>query len=164
MVGGVCYSQDELGECYITHRGPVSKPFFESEFPSTVEAMGPTLDRALKALAARGWVDASQEFYAHLCLEEALVNAITHGNQGEADRKVLLRMAEDGDRCVIQVFDEGRGFRVDEVRLAETDQHGGRGICLIKFCMEEVYYDREENCLVMKMRRNTLSKQGSVEQ
>lgn len=136
----------------------MSKPIFESEFPSTVEAMGPTLSCALQTLARRGWVDESQEFYAHLCLEEALVNAITHGNRGESYRRVRLRIAEENDHCIIRVFDEGQGFRVEDVRLAETDQHGGRGICLIKYCMEEVYYDRQENCLVMKMRRNALNK------
>jgi len=120
--------------------------------------MGPALEGALSALRKHGWVDDSQLFYAHLCLEEALVNAITHGNHCDPKRKVRLEMAEEEGACVIRVWDEGRGFSVTEVPPPDCESEGGRGLCLIEYCMDDVYYDEREHCLVMRMGRKTLSK------
>ena len=48
---------------------------------------------------------------------------------------------------------EGGGFRVDDVALPESDQLGGRGICLIRHYMEHVTFDTAAHCLEMSFRR-----------
>ncbi len=138
----------------------VCNPFFTEEFPSSLEAMGDALQRALASLEAGGWIDENQTFYARLCLEEALVNAIMHGNQADEARKVRLEMCQDGDRCHIRVSDEGVGFSVDNVHLPGCDEEGGRGICLIQYCMDEIRFDREKNCLEMTFHRKGLCCKG----
>ncbi|MBN2311733.1 MAG: ATP-binding protein [Candidatus Hydrogenedentes bacterium] len=138
-----------------------TQAFFQREFASALDEVGGTLQDALAALRERDWIDAGQEFYARLCLEEALVNAVTHGNDSDPSRSVRIEMAEDGDVCVIRVFDEGEGFSPADVRPPDTEQMDGRGICLIRYCMEQVEYDASEHCLIMKMRRNALCQGGS---
>lgn len=128
-------------------------PFFSEEFPSNFEDMTATLDRAVSALLEGDWILVSHIPCIRLCLEEALVNAVRHGNQGDASRRVLLVMSSRGDECVIQVSDEGDGFRVDDVALPEGDQMGGRGICLIRHYMEHVTFDSSAHCLEMSFRR-----------
>jgi anti-sigma regulatory factor (Ser/Thr protein kinase) len=118
--------------------------------------MAETRQRALTSLLEHEWITQEQQFYAQLCLEEALVNAVTHGNGGDASRNVSVEMIEDGEVCVIQVRDEGLGFRPETVTLPEAGQHDGRGICLIRHCMEDVSFDRAEGCLIMRMRRKQL--------
>jgi len=103
------------------------------------------------------WIDSDQTFYAQLCLEEALVNAITHGNKSDKQRKVRIEMEEDGDLCCIRVYDEGNGFSAESVDLPPTDKLSGRGVCLIRYCMEDVTYNQEGKYLEMTMRRKALA-------
>ena len=131
----------------------MSTPFFHEEFPSTFEAMTLTLDRAVSSLLCEGWIQEDHEACTRLCLEEALVNAVRHGNHNNADRAVTVSLEADGDCCTIRVSDEGGGFRVDEVAFPELDQMGGRGICLIRHFMEHVKFDTQANCLEMSFRR-----------
>lgn len=131
----------------------MSRPFFKEEFPSTFEAMTAVLDHAVDALFHDGWIQESHVPCTRLCLEEALVNAVRHGNNSEAGRRVTLTMLARGDECVIQVCDEGGGFCVDSVALPESDQLGGRGICLIRHFMDTVKFDTEAHCLEMSFRR-----------
>ncbi|MCC6488081.1 MAG: ATP-binding protein [Candidatus Hydrogenedentes bacterium] len=139
----------------------MTKPFFVRELRSSMDALGDTLKSALAALVERGWVESGHTFYAQLCLEEALVNAITHGNQCNECLKVRIEMTEEGEYCLIRVYDQGAGFTPERVALPNLEQLNGRGVCLIRYCMDEVSYNHEENCLEMKMRRNTLCKGGA---
>lgn len=136
----------------------VSAPFYSIEFPSSIEAMRAPLNGAIAALTARGWVDKDHPFYARLCLEEAVVNAITHGNQCDERRLVRVEMIEENDFCTILVYDQGPGFVLEQVPFPNGAAQRGRGICLIRHCMDEVIYDTERHCLVMKIRRKTHNK------
>lgn len=133
----------------------VNTPFFSEEFPSTFEAMTATLDRAVASLLEGDWIALPSVPCIRLCLEEALVNAVRHGNQGDANRRVRLVMEDRDDVCMIQVCDEGGGFQVDDVALPESDQMGGRGICLIRHYMEHVSFDTASHCLEMSFRRKS---------
>lgn len=136
------------------------KPFFAQEFPSTLEAMRETVDSAVKALAERGWIGPAQRYYARLCLEEALVNAITHGNKSDVCKKVVLEMSDEESCCRIRVRDEGEGFCPDNVHKPPADALGGRGVYLIKCFMENVTFNQTEGCLEMVLPRQAPSKGG----
>jgi serine/threonine-protein kinase RsbW len=94
-----------------------------------------------------------------LCLEEALVNAIVHGNDNKPDRTVKLEIAHDGDECRVSVADEGNGFDPQSVEMPDCNQLGGRGVCLIKHFMDEVKFNRAKHRLEMTFRRNSLSRE-----
>ena len=138
----------------------VSGLFFEEAFPSSLDAMGGAIDHALAALREGDWIEEEDAFYARLCLEEALVNAIVHGNRSDAECSVRIEMHDEGECCRIRVLDEGSGFDVEDIRLPDCRQVNGRGICLIRYCMEKVTYEAAENCLEMTMRRKSLCKGG----
>ncbi|NUM55127.1 MAG: ATP-binding protein [Candidatus Hydrogenedentes bacterium] len=135
----------------------MTKPFFVEQFGSTMDAMGRVLQAALRALVEHGWVEPDQKFYAQLCLEEALVNAVDHGNKCDPAKKVRIEMVEENDLCTIRVYDEGGGFAPEDIHLPQLEQANGRGICLIRYCMERVTYNNECKCLEMRMRRKALS-------
>jgi serine/threonine-protein kinase RsbW len=135
-------------------------PFFRDEFPSTLEAMASTLAKALDALIEHDWIEEGHEFYAHLCLEEALVNAVTHGNKNDPNLKVRLELSDEGQFCRIRVFDNGPGFFPECVDVPDGNTVRGRGICLIRHCMRRVTYDYENNCLEMLMPRKCLCNRG----
>lgn len=134
--------------------------FYARQFPSTLEAMSGVLQGALTALEEHDWIAPQEQFYARLCLEEALVNAIKHGNRGSIERQVRLEMASEGDTCRISIRDEGGGFCCDHIAVPECHRKGGRGLCLIKHFMDHVEFDSARNCFEMAFRRKTLNKGG----
>ena len=135
----------------------MSRLIFERDFPSTTTAVADTLTDVLEFLAQQRWINAQNTFCIRLCLEEALVNAVVHGNDSEASRRVRVRIFDDGDTCRVCVHDEGKGFDVDAVEMADCSQLGGRGVCLIKEFMEDVRFNPQAKCLEMVFNRNTFS-------
>ena len=88
-------------------------------------------------------------FALRLSLEEALSNAIRHGNRGEKFKKVLIRYLVESDRVEIYVRDEGAGFNpsaVPDPTLTENlENPTGRGIMLMRAYMSRVEYNEIGN-------------------
>jgi serine/threonine-protein kinase RsbW len=83
-------------------------------------------------------------FGVKLALEEALSNALKHGNQGDASKTITVRYSVDEQRAMVIVGDEGRGFVPENVPDPTTPDRlplpSGRGIMLISAYMDEVEY------------------------
>ena len=92
-------------------------------------------------------------FAVHLAMEEAIVNAVKHGNKLDTSKTVSVEYDISPERIDISVSDEGRGFdpeTVDDPRLSENIyKMGGRGVLLIKSYMDEVEYSRAGNSVRM---------------
>jgi len=81
-------------------------------------------------------------FSIKLALEEALVNAIKHGNQMDRAKKVVVRYQVSHEFFEIQISDEGTGYNPNDVP-DPTDPENlerpcGRGLFMIKHYMDEV--------------------------
>ncbi len=92
-------------------------------------------------------------FAIKLAVEEALVNAIKHGNQLDPNKKVRVGYAVNEERFDITIVDEGPGFNPAEVP-DPTDDDGlerncGRGVFLIKSFMTVVEYRGFGNIIFM---------------
>ncbi len=85
-------------------------------------------------------------FAIKLALEEAITNAIKHGNKCDRSKKVTVRYAVDSAQVVICVRDEGPGFDPaavpDPTMPDRLSLPNGRGILLMKTYMNEVEYRR----------------------
>lgn len=135
----------------------MAKRFFVKEFPSTTPAVAEALTEALSSLTAAGWISAEKTFSIRLCLEEALVNAVMHGNQNCPECLVRVEMFDEGEQCRITVQDEGEGFDVETLEMPDCTQLGGRGVCLIKEFMDDVRFNGSNNSLEMVFHRSTFS-------
>lgn len=133
----------------------VNNAFFHHEFESTKERAVEAIEHVLRALVKHDWIPCEEEFGMRLCLEEAIVNAIAHGNQNDPDRKVRIELLEEGDCCKIHIHDEGCGFTPEDITLLEATEKGGRGVCLMKHFMDEVSFNGTKCCLEMTFRRKT---------
>lgn len=131
------------------------KTLYTAEFASTADALARTLVEALDALIKHKWCTREDSFCIRLCIEEALVNAVVHGNKNRSDRAVKVEIIEDGDRCTIRVKDQGEGFDPSSVEMPDCTQLGGRGVCLIKHYMDDVRFDCEKKSFEMSFSRNT---------
>jgi anti-sigma regulatory factor (Ser/Thr protein kinase) len=85
------------------------------------------------------------------------VNAVVHGNANDSSRHVKVRIYDEGETCRVCVHDEGKGFDVNAVEMADCTQLGGRGVCLIKEFMEDVRFNAKTKCLEMTFNRQTFT-------
>ena len=67
-----------------------------------------------ESLQASGYTE-HETFAIKLALEEALVNAIKHGNQMDADKRVYVVYHVTPERFDIRITDEGTGFNPEDV-------------------------------------------------
>jgi serine/threonine-protein kinase RsbW len=86
-------------------------------------------------------------FAIRLALEEALVNAIKHGNQLDRTKSVRVAYHVTPDRFEVQITDEGPGFDPvdvpDPTAPENLERPCGRGLLLMRHYMTEVaYHDR----------------------
>ena len=77
--------------------------------PSQIKEVGVFLVRLVNVLAENDF-DANDVFAVRLAVEEALINAIKHGNKMDQAKKVHLRIAIGSGVFRIQIRDEGSGF------------------------------------------------------
>lgn len=97
-------------------------------------------------------------FAVHLSLEEALSNALRHGNRMDVSKHIDVNYTVAEDRVEINVRDEGNGFNPDQVPDPRCGDNvykiGGRGLFLIKAYMDSVEFSNNGKCLRMvRLRR-----------
>lgn len=90
-----------------------------------------------------------------LCISEAVVNSIVHGNKNDKDKKVYI-CADWTPECIsLKIRDEGEGFNLDEVVNPTTNENVrkecGRGIHIIKSYSEQIRYNKKENSFQFKI-------------
>ena len=116
---------------------------------------GAFLDEVLAQLEAQHWVQ-HDVFSVHLAMEEALVNAILHGNRRDAQAcPRACRMSPD--RVRIEIADEGPGFNPkslpDPTCPDRLQSPGGRGVMLMRAFMSRVEYNDAGNRVVLEKER-----------
>jgi serine/threonine-protein kinase RsbW len=102
-------------------------------------------------------------FGIHLSLEEALVNAVRHGNNDDPQKKIKVTYSVTPNEFDISITDEGRGFvpeQVPDPRCGENlYKASGRGMLLMRAYMDSVEYNEAGNCVhLVKHRVETKSK------
>jgi len=95
---------------------------------------------------------------AELALEEAIANALKHGNRGNLDKRVTVCVSVAADRVIAEVEDEGDGFdpqSVPDPRLpADVEREGGRGLLLMRRYMSWVRYNQRGNRVTLCKHRS----------
>lgn len=90
------------------------------------------------------WAGLSGEEEECVCMAvmEAVVNAILHGNREDPQKQVDVEFDVQPQRISITVRDQGTGFDPDRVPDPRAPENllkpSGRGILMIRTCMDEV--------------------------
>ncbi|MFH1837183.1 MAG: ATP-binding protein [Candidatus Omnitrophota bacterium] len=110
--------------------------------------------KKLIALLKSKGIDENIIFDIHVGFEEALRNAMIHGNKMEADKKVTIDIKIKEESIVISVEDEGDGFDPGEVPDPTLEENllrdRGRGVYLITNLMDKVKYEDKGRCVIME--------------
>jgi serine/threonine-protein kinase RsbW len=114
--------------------------------PSEVRAISPLVDWLMRQIEGSRCV-AGYEPTVELALQEALSNAVIHGNRTDADKLVHIQcQCEVGKGATIVVTDHGQGFDAnavpDPLAIESLKAEHGRGIYLMKLAMDEVSFER----------------------
>jgi len=116
-------------------------------------------DEIEQQLLRSNHVSPQEVFSIKLALEEALINAIKHGNQMDRSKKVQVLYRVAAGFFEVRVTDEGSGFDPNDVpdptAVENLERPCGRGLMLMRHYMSEVVYNRTGNCVAMsKVLRN----------
>ena len=91
----------------------------------------------------------SAAFAIKLALEEAMTNAVRHGNANDPGKRIFIRYTVTTERTEIVIRDEGRGFQPEAVpdptRPENIDRPNGRGIMLMRAYLDEVIFSSDGN-------------------
>jgi serine/threonine-protein kinase RsbW len=129
----------------------------EHRIPSNCRDGRRVQDEILSELDRQHWAP-HDLFSVHLALEEALANAIKHGNHSDCGKSVCVRCRLWPDRVRIEVADEGPGFSLSSIPdpTSPTYLHApsGRGIMLMRSFMTRVEYNDRGNQVILEKRRS----------
>lgn len=130
-----------------------------------IELVQMTVDEVLRETGAseehRHWIG--------LALREAVANAIKHGNQQDASKRVEVEVDLAGGELEIRVSDEGPGFNPDAVKdpLAPENKFraDGRGIFYMRKFMDDVRYAfRPSGGTIVTLRKRLAADAGGTQE
>lgn len=97
-------------------------------------------------------------FGIHLAMEEALINAVKHGNKLDKSKAVKIEYSVTPDKFDVLIEDEGPGFKPCEVPDPRDDENlykaSGRGVLLMRAYMDKVEYLGRGNLVHMCKSKN----------
>lgn len=130
-------------------------------------AEGRTVQARIMDEVERNGFDEEAVFAIKLALEEALINAIKHGNKLDKNKVVHIQATVTPEQAEITIEDEGPGFNRASVPDPTSDENlerlHGRGILLMEAYMSSVEWSRGGRRIRMVRRnRPPASDQGSA--
>jgi serine/threonine-protein kinase RsbW/non-specific serine/threonine protein kinase len=118
--------------------------------PSTLQ-LAPLIEILLEPVEC-----AIRQSELHLGLQEALVNAVRHGNGCDPAKCLRIRQITTPHWLIWQVQDEGPGLPHDARQCSLPDSDDaicGRGLFLIRHCFDDVRWSPRGNRLQLAARR-----------
>ena len=90
-----------------------------------------------------------------LCISEAVVNSIEHGNNSDCRKMVTIKISCKGNQLHIEIFDEGEGFdfrNIDDPTKGDNiKKESGRGIHIIRSLSDSLEYNKKGNSVQLKI-------------
>jgi serine/threonine-protein kinase RsbW len=120
-------------------------------------AQGQRIQSDIVALAQSCEYTEPELFAIRLAVEEALVNAIKHGNGSDPTKKVHIEYEIGPDEVRIRIEDEGPGFDPatvpDPTDPEYLERPCGRGLMLMRHYMSFVQFSERGNAVEMLKRK-----------
>lgn len=138
---------------------------FEIVIPSDTAAGQLVQDRIIRHLEELRYDD-RDIFGVRLAIEEALVNAIKHGNGMDPNKTVRIACRVDQLKIRVEIEDQGTGFQLEEIPDPTADENlerpCGRGIMLMRAFMSLIEYNEVGNRVVLEKLRTLEEGQGAA--
>lgn len=131
---------------------------FERSFASDVNFVKPVIVEVLTYMRRHIQdISGEKEYDLRLALAEILYNAIIHGNNGDSNKKVFLKLQIVKRTVIIKVVDEGDGFDYKTLLAGfgkddSLENEHGRGVRLAISLMDEFSFNEKGNEVVCSKR------------
>ena len=123
---------------------------------SSNEALG-VVEFVIDRMARESYPDADL-FAVRVGLQEAILNAVAHGNRNDPTRLVRVSYHVDAGRVVITVEDEGEGFDPgrlpDPLAQENLERLHGRGLLLMRSFLTSVRHNERGNRVTLCKERS----------
>lgn len=120
--------------------------------PSDTAIAADFVAEVVDVMASREW-PARDIFRVQLAFDEAIVNAIRHGNRFDPNKTVDVEIQCNCETIQIRITDQGAGFDPSSIPDPREDEllevPGGRGVLLIHELMTSVQYNDVGNEVLM---------------
>jgi serine/threonine-protein kinase RsbW len=130
---------------------------FDVSIPSDTSAGQEVQERIITLLEKLNF-SARDVFGVRLALEEALVNAIKHGNKMDPTKTVQIACSICQEKVRIVIEDQGPGFDCNTVPDPTADENlekpGGRGIMLMRSFMSLIEFNDKGNRVTLEKCRD----------
>jgi len=130
---------------------------WEEIIPSDTAAGQSVQERIVQLLEELSY-DERDVFGVRLAIEEALVNAIKHGNRMDPTKTVRIACQVARHKVRIEIEDQGEGFQPEEVPDPTADENlerpCGRGIMLMRAFMSSIVYNESGNRVILEKHRS----------
>jgi anti-sigma regulatory factor (Ser/Thr protein kinase) len=139
---------------------PTGELLLRRSYPSRLDMKQQAMDTVSDLLVARGLVVDADRPWLVLCLDEAVTNAMLHGNEGDPRLEIEVAVAVDARRWHVAISDHGEGFSMESVPDPDDPEslllEHGRGIRLMRAWLSSLTYWRHGATVVMSRRRADL--------
>jgi len=129
----------------------------ELDLPSERGASRLIMEELLEQLGHHGW-EPTDIFGIHLAVEEAIVNAIVHGNKLDPAKTVRVSCEVTPQLARIEITDAGAGFDPGSVPDCTLDERlevpSGRGVMLMRSFMTTIAYNACGNSVLLEKHRD----------
>ena len=130
---------------------------FERVLESEPNQCAELVRELLELLESENW-SKDDIFGIRMAVEEAVMNAIKHGNAADRDKKVHVKLRLEKDRFYARISDQGKGFCPDDVPDPPADSNlektSGRGVKLMKAFVDECRFNSCGNSVELVKRRS----------
>jgi anti-sigma regulatory factor (Ser/Thr protein kinase) len=128
----------------------------DAMYPSQEELRRETVEKLFRVLKKTGFHFSPSDEELFLVLDEAVTNAMEHGNRWDPHKEVHVVITIDDTTLRMSITDEGDGFNRTEVSrqkvLSGTLRKRGRGIGIMKrFCT--LSWNRTGNRITLTFRK-----------
>ncbi len=138
---------------------PFTERTIHIEIPSQLKFIKGIAHNIIADAKLMGYDEAELHDKIPVTVDEAVTNAIKHGNKFQEDKKVYIDIHIDVERIKIVVADEGPGFNVkavpDPTDPANFLKPSGRGILFMSIGMDEVRFNEKGNILTLIKYKNS---------
>lgn len=130
---------------------PFGEVLLDIRVPSDLGFKTPLIYRIVQELQANACIPHEGIHMAELCFEEAMVNAMMHGNSLDSSKTVRCIVCCDDNDWAVILQDEGAGFQSSDVPDPDDPSwvygESGRGLMLMDHYLDRLEYgDRGRRC------------------
>jgi serine/threonine-protein kinase RsbW len=152
---GLCLEQDKFSKATVAHDPMNGVSLWQSL--SQPAHVVPMIDALATTMRQHNYAE-KDVFEMSLVMEEALTNALKHGNKQDPNKDAWMRWSVDSRRVLVIVEDEGDGFdptRIPDPRRPENlERPSGRGLFLMRCYTNWMRFNKRGNRVAFCKRRS----------